>query len=78
MTDDKYMTKNRNMDIDTYLDQSKNLLDVYIRNNDYKGAFILLLQIIKNTQIQYFSNMVDFLLDKVSLYDSQQEKIEKI
>lgn len=78
MTDDKYMTKNRNMDVDTYLDQSKNLLDVYIRNNDYKGAFILLLQIIKNTQIQYFSNMVDFLLDKVSLYDSQQEKIEKI
>lgn len=72
------MTKNRNMDVDTYLDQSKNLLDVYIRNNDYKGAFILLLQIIKNTQIQYFSNMVDFLLDKVSLYDSQQEKIEKI
>jgi len=72
------MTKNRNMDVDTYLDQSKNLLDVYIRNNDYKGAFILLLQIIKNTQIQYFSNMVDFLLEKVSLYDSQQEKIEKI
>ena len=34
------------MDVDTYLDQSKNLLDVYIRNNDYKGAFILLLQII--------------------------------
>ena len=30
------MTNNRNMDIDTYLDQSKNLLDVYIRNNDYK------------------------------------------
>ena len=72
------MTKNRNMDVDTYLDQSKNLLDVYIRNNDYKGAFILLLQMIKNTQIQYFSNMVDFLLEKVSLYDSQQEKIEKI
>ena len=72
------MTNNKNMDVDTYLDQSKNLLDVYIRNNDYKGAFILLLQIIKNTQIQYFSNMVDFLLDKVSLYDSQQEKIEKI
>ena len=72
------MTKNRNMDVDTYLDQSKNLLDVYIRNNDYKGAFILLLQIIKNTQIQYFSNIVDFLLEKVSLYDSQQEKIEKI
>lgn len=72
------MTKNRNMDIDTYLDQSKNLLDVYIRNNDYKGAFILLLQIIKNTQIQYFSNIVDFLLEKVSLYKSQQEKIEKI
>lgn len=78
MTDDKYMKNNKNMDVDTYLDQSKNLLDVYIRNNDYKGAFILLLQIIKNTQIQYFSNMVDFLLDKVSLYDSQQEKIEKI
>lgn len=72
------MTNNRNMDIDTYLDQSKNLLDVYIRNNDYKGAFILLLKIIKNTQIQYFSNMVDFLLEKVSLYDSQHEKIEKI
>lgn len=72
------MTKNRNMDVDTYLDQSKNLLDVYIRNNDYKGAFILLLQIIKNTQIQYFSNIVDFLLEKVSLYNSQQEKIEKI
>lgn len=72
------MTNNRNMDIDTYLDQSKNLLDVYIRNNDYKGAFILLLKIIKNTRIQYFSNMVDFLLEKVSLYDSQHEKIEKI
>ena len=72
------MTKNRNMDVDTYLDQSKNLLDVYIRNNDYKSAFILLLKILKNTQIQYFSNMVDFLLEKVSLYDSQHEKIEKI
>ena len=66
------------MDIDKYLDQSKNLLDLYIRKDDYKGAFILLLKIIKNTQIQYFSNMVDFLLEKISLYDSQNEKIEII
>ena len=67
------MTKNRNMDVDTYLDQSKNLLDVYIRNNDYKGAFILLLQIIKNTQIQYFSNMVDFLLRATGLNQNVQK-----
>lgn len=72
------MVDKRNMDIDKYLDQSKNLLDLYIRKDDYKGAFILLLKIIKNTQIQYFSNMVDFLLEKISLYDSQNEKIEII
>ena len=72
------MVEKKNMDIDKYLDQSKNLLDLYIRKDDYKGAFILLLKIIKNTQIQYFSNMVDFLLEKISLYDSQNEKIETI
>ena len=72
------MVDKKNMDIDKYLDQSKNLLDLYIRKDDYKGAFILLLKIIKNTQIQYFSNMVDFLLEKISLYDSQNEKIETI
>jgi len=72
------MVVKKNMDIDKYLDQSKNLLDLYIRKDDYKGAFILLLKIIKNTQIQYFSNMVDFLLEKISLYDSQNEKIEII
>lgn len=72
------MVDKKNMDIDKYLDQSKNLLDLYIRKDDYKGAFILLLKIIKNTQIQYFSNMVDFLLEKISLYDSQNEKIEII
>ena len=72
------MVDKNNMDIDKYLDQSKNLLDLYIRRDDYKGAFILLLKIIKNTQIQYFSNMVNFLLEKISLYDSQNEKIESI
>tara|TARA_Y100000389_G_scaffold116330_1_gene113469 strand:- start:3019 stop:3237 length:219 start_codon:yes stop_codon:yes gene_type:complete len=72
------MVDKKNMDIDKYLDQSKNLLDLYIRKDDYKGAFILLLKIIKNTQIQYFSNIVDFLLEKISLYDSQNEKIEII
>jgi hypothetical protein len=72
------MVDKKNMDIDKYLDQSKNLLDLYIRRDDYKGAFTLLLKIIKNTQIQYFSNMVDFLLEKISLYDSQNEKIEII
>ena len=61
------MVDKKNMDIDKYLDQSKNLLDLYIRRDDYKGAFTLLLKIIKNTQIQYFSNMVDFLLEKISL-----------
>jgi len=72
------MVDKKNMDIDKYLDQSKNLLDLYIRKDDYKRAFTLLLKIIKNTQIQYFSNMVDFLLEKISLYDSQNEKIEII
>jgi hypothetical protein len=72
------MVDKKNMDIDKYLDQSKNLLDLYIRRDDYKGAFTLLLKIIKNTQIQYLSNMVDFLLEKISLYDSQNEKIEII
>ena len=46
------------MDLDKYFDQTKNLIDFYIKISDYKKAFMLLLNSLDQIDEDYMKNFI--------------------
>ena len=52
------------MDLSKYFDQTKNLLDFYIKKDDYKSAFKLLIKSLSQVDESYFKNLVNLFEEK--------------
>ena len=52
------------MDLSKYFDQTKNLLYFYIKIDDYKSAFKLLIKSLSKVNESYFKDLVSFFEEK--------------
>ena len=67
------------MDLDKYFDQTKNLIDFYIKNSDYKKAFMLLLNSLDQIDEDYMKNFIKHYKEKqmINIDNKREENIYK-
>ena len=59
------------MDLRKYFDQTKNLLDFYIRTSDYKNAFNLLLKALDQLDECYLKDFINHFKDENKLIEDK-------
>ena len=64
------------MDLDKYFDQTKNLIDFYIKISDYQKAFMLLLNSLDQIDEDYMKNFIKHYKEK-QMINIDKKKEEK-
>ena len=64
------------MNLDKYFDQTKNLIDFYIKNSDYQKAFMLLLNSLDQVDEDYMKNFIKHYKEKqmINIDNKREEK----
>ena len=64
------------MNLDKYFDQTKNLIDFYIKNSDYQKAFMLLLNSLDQIDEDYMKNFIKHYKEKqmINIDNKREEK----
>lgn len=64
------------MNLDKYFDQTKNLIDFYIKISDYQKAFMLLLNSLDQIDEDYMKNFIKHYKEKqmINIDNKREEK----
>ena len=67
------------MDLDKYFDQTKNLIDFYIKISDYQKAFMLLLNSLDQIDEDYMKKFIKHYKEKqmINIDNKREENINK-